>query len=399
MIEFTSGRPTFDVDVARAARPEAPRLQGQVDGRPAAATSPTPSMTSPDFDLADFGRRALNFATQADGAIDDASRTSSTSGCSTTTRRSSTRRASPIPTSMDDIVTAAAKLHDPSKGVYGFVSRGLKNANIPVWTSWLLGQGLETIDPATGKLQHRRTRGDLGGASSTASSNKDFAPPGTIGFNWNECQTTFAQGRAAMWLDGIGFAHAARGSDQVQDRRQGRLRRDADGPEGASLGDLRAMAWASPSVQEEGRGLALHPVGDQQGEPARHAEGRRRRAGAHRRRSTIRRRIRSSPSPRNSSTCMAESGKIGRPGLPQIIPVTEFRDIFGVALTNMLVGRRSRDRAEEGDRSVQARCSRRPSRADRRRPGPASGRGSIRARACTLPAPVAPGTTVTATPR
>ena len=33
-----------------------------------------------------------------------------------------------------------------------------------------------------------------------------MAPPGTVGFNWNECQTTFMQGRAAMWLDGIGFA-------------------------------------------------------------------------------------------------------------------------------------------------------------------------------------------------
>jgi multiple sugar transport system substrate-binding protein len=32
------------------------------------------------------------------------------------------------------------------------------------------------------------------------------------------------------------------------------------------------------------------------------------------------------------------SAKIGRPGLPVIVPVTEFRDIFGVALTNMIGG-------------------------------------------------------------
>ena len=32
MIEFTSGRPTFDVTHARPARPEAPVRQGQVDG-------------------------------------------------------------------------------------------------------------------------------------------------------------------------------------------------------------------------------------------------------------------------------------------------------------------------------------------------------------------------------
>jgi multiple sugar transport system substrate-binding protein len=33
-----------------------------------------------------------------------------------------------------------------------------------------------------------------------------------------------------------------------------------------------------------------------------------------------------------------ESGRVGRPGLPVIIPVTEFRDVFGVALANMLSG-------------------------------------------------------------
>jgi multiple sugar transport system substrate-binding protein len=32
------------------------------------------------------------------------------------------------------------------------------------------------------------------------------------------------------------------------------------------------------------------------------------------------------------------SGKIGRAALPVIVPVTEFRDIFGVALTNMIGG-------------------------------------------------------------
>jgi multiple sugar transport system substrate-binding protein len=34
----------------------------------------------------------------------------------------------------------------------------------------------------------------------------------------------------------------------------------------------------------------------------------------------------------------AGSAKIARAGLPQIIPVTEFRDVFGVAMTNTLGG-------------------------------------------------------------
>jgi len=32
------------------------------------------------------------------------------------------------------------------------------------------------------------------------------------------------------------------------------------------------------------------------------------------------------------------SVKIARPGLPEIVPVTEFRDVFGIALSNMIGG-------------------------------------------------------------
>ena len=42
--------------------------------------------------------------------------------------------------------------------------------------------------------------------------------------------------------------------------------------------------------------------------------------------------------PKQYFECLAESGRIARAGLPQIIPVTEFRDVFGVALTNTLSG-------------------------------------------------------------
>jgi multiple sugar transport system substrate-binding protein len=35
---------------------------------------------------------------------------------------------------------------------------------------------------------------------------------------------------------------------------------------------------------------------------------------------------------------LLKSNEIARPGLPQIIPVTEFRDVFGIALTNTIGG-------------------------------------------------------------
>ena len=42
--------------------------------------------------------------------------------------------------------------------------------------------------------------------------------------------------------------------------------------------------------------------------------------------------------PRGLIDCMIASAKISRPGLPEIAPVTEFRDVYGVALTNMING-------------------------------------------------------------
>ena len=51
-----------------------------------------------------------------------------------------------------------------------------------------------------------------------------------------------------------------------------------------------------------------------------------------------RRSWRTARSARNGSSTLQESAKIARSGLPEIVPVTEFRDTFGVALTNMIGG-------------------------------------------------------------
>ena len=173
---------------------------------------------------------------------------------------------------------AAKALTDPSKGVYGFVSRGLKNANIPVWTSWLLGQGLETID-ASGKLL-TDTPEAIWAAEYYRDLNKNYAPPGTIGFNWNECQTSFHAGARRHVARRHRLHRAGRGPESVARRRQGRLWRHPAGPQGASFGDLRGRAWHFRRLQEEAGGLVLHPMGDEQDKSAPLPQGGRRRSGA-----------------------------------------------------------------------------------------------------------------------
>ena len=49
-------------------------------------------------------------------------------------------------------------------------------------------------------------RGAIAAAEYYKKLNREFAPPGTVGFNWNEAQTSFSQGKIGMWIDGIGFA-------------------------------------------------------------------------------------------------------------------------------------------------------------------------------------------------
>ena len=45
-----------------------------------------------------------------------------------------------------------------------------------------------------------------------------------------------------------------------------------------------------------------------------------------------------SPATKAVIDAIVECSKIGRPSLPVVVPVAEFRDIFGIALTNMING-------------------------------------------------------------
>ncbi|MCP8937848.1 substrate-binding domain-containing protein [Alsobacter sp. SYSU M60028] len=334
MIEFSSGRPTFDVTFLALHVQKRLSYKGKwtEDLRPYINN---PEMTSPDFDLADFGAAGMNFATQADGAINTLPQFVDF-WMLYYNKDIFQKKGVEYPKSMDEIVTAAAKLNDPANGINGFVSRGLKNANIPVWTSWLLGQGLETIDPKTGKLNTDGAEA-IWAAELYRKLNKDYAPPGTIGFNWNECQTSFMQGRAAMWLDGIGFATPL--EDPTKSKIVGKVGYGitppgpkahhsaifADGIGIAQASKKKGAAWYYIQwACNKANQLAMLKAGA--GSPARmspfsNPEG-----------------TKSAMFPKDYFECMSGSGKIGRPGLPQIIPVTEFRDIFGVALTNTLSG-------------------------------------------------------------
>jgi multiple sugar transport system substrate-binding protein len=333
MIEFTSGKPTFDVCMLALHVQKRLSHKGKwlEDLLPYIANA---EMTNPEFDWADFNAAGKTFATQADGTM-------------TTlphfvdywmlyyNKELFEQKGVAYPKSMDEVFSAAGKLTDASKGVYGFVSRGLKNANIPVWTSWMLGQGADTVT-SDGKLL-TDTPEAIWGAELYAKLNKEHAPPGTIGFNWNECQTTFAQGRAAMWLDGIGFATPL--EDPTKSKIVGKVGYGVTpmGPKGhhsATFAD--GLGISRTSTKKGAAWYYCQFMANKKNQLAMLKAG----AGSPGRSSPLLDADvqKSSKFPAQYFECLNGSSKIGRPGLPVIIPVTEFRDTFGVALTNLLSG-------------------------------------------------------------
>ncbi len=333
MIEFSSGKPTFDV--AHLSMHVQKRLSEKgnwlEDLRPMLADG---SMTTPDLEFSDFGKAGLDFCTAADGK-QNAIPTFVDYWILFYNKELFEQKGVAYPTSMDEIFTAAQKLTDPGKGIAGFVSRGLKNANVPVWTSWMLGQGMETVSK-DGKLL-TDTPEAIWAAEQYKRLNREVAPTGTVGFNWNECQTTFATGRAAMWLDGIGFATPL--EDPSKSKIVGKVGYGVvpKGPKAqhsAIFGD--GLGISRTSAQKGAAWYYIQYITNKENQLKILQNG----AGSPARNSAFANDevVRTSKFGKQWFDCVLQSAKVGRPGLPVIIPVTEFRDVFGVALTNMISG-------------------------------------------------------------
>src|ERR1700722_1930929 len=203
-MEMATGHPSFDVvNVGMHVQKRLVERAGWMeDLRPYIAD---PGLTNPDLDMADFSKPSMDVATGSDGKINVLPNNQDLFILFYNKELLAAKGFNGPPKTYDEMMMMAHALTDPSKQIYGFVGRGLKNANVVLYDAILLGWGQDTVTP-DGKTLLTDTPQAIEAGQWYQKIMRECGPPGSVGFNWNECQTTFMQGRAAMWWDGIGFS-------------------------------------------------------------------------------------------------------------------------------------------------------------------------------------------------
>ena len=145
VLEFASGHPSFDVvNVApHVQKGMLAKTKWLLDLRTILAD---PEMTSPDFDIADFAGPVMAYSTHPDGNLYTIMQNVDYS-IIFWNKEIFAEKAVAYPRSLSELADAAKALHDPKRNIYGWVGRGLKNANMSAWCCFMMGWGQNGIDP------------------------------------------------------------------------------------------------------------------------------------------------------------------------------------------------------------------------------------------------------------
>ncbi|SJZ92774.1 multiple sugar transport system substrate-binding protein [Enhydrobacter aerosaccus] len=331
-IELNSGKPSFDLfNFAYHVQ----KRQFEKGGWLLDITSwlKDPQMMPAEYELGDVSKLGMSFATTSDGKVN-----SLPILCDYFilyyNKDLFAKKGVAVPKTLDEMMAAAAKINDPAAGISGFVGRGVRNANVVLWTQLLSGWGQETIK---GTKLITDTPDAIASAEYYKKLLSSYAPQGVAGFNWNEAQGLFIQGKAGMWIDATGFAAPI--EDKTKSRVVGKVgyALPPSGPKGhGSVTFGSGMAIPKASTHKEAAYLTmLWMTGPKMAGRMLQVGG-----GIPFRTNPLK-----DPAvlagltiPREWAECAAGCAPISMSGLPVIVPVTEFRDVIGTALTNMLGG-------------------------------------------------------------
>ena len=333
VVEFASGRTSFDVAFV------APHVQKRIsakgrwlaDLRPLIADK---ALTNPEFDAADFPAGIIRTVSQRDGSLTMLP-INVDHWIMFWNKPMWEAKGIAYPTSFPAILDAARTLNDPAHNVAGCVMRGQKNANTLVWVSMLIGYGVDAVSP-DGKLNTDGPEA-IEAARLYQALAREAGPAGMAGFNWPECQSSFAQGRAAMWFDTNGLFVPL--EDAARSRVVGQVGYGVmpPGPAAHRVGlTSDALAISASSRKKEAAWFYLQWAAGKSMQAKQLAQG----FGAPPRSSAYET-LAAQPEARVNRdwlACAQQSSALAYPSLPDIVAVTEFRDVFGIALANMIGG-------------------------------------------------------------
>jgi multiple sugar transport system substrate-binding protein len=331
-IELNSGKPSFDLFnfAFHVQKRQFEKAGWLLD---LTAWLKDPQMMPAEYELGDVSKMGMGFATTSDGKV-NALPILCDYFMVYYNKEIFEKKGVTFPKTLDEMMVAAGKLHDPAAGIAGFVGRGVRNANVVLWTQLLSGWGQETIK---GTKLITDTPDAIASGEYYKKLLSSYGPQGVVGFNWNEAQGLFMQGKAAMWVDATGFAAPV--EDKTKSRVVGKVGYilPPAGPKAhhsVFFGGGAAIPDASPkkeaaymaSLWMTGRQMTSRMLQTGGGVPFRSAPLK---DPAVLSQLTI---------PKEWADCAAGCAPISMPGLPVIVPVTQFRDTIGTALTNMLAG-------------------------------------------------------------
>ncbi|MEF3306124.1 ABC transporter substrate-binding protein [Paenibacillus sp. GYB003] len=103
-----------------------------------------------------------------------------------------------VPKTLDELVAAAKKLHDPSKEMYGFVARGQRSPLVTQVSSFLYSEGADFM---SGDKATINTPEAVKAFTTYGTLLRDFGPPGVLNMSWPQAFGIFAQGKVAFLTD------------------------------------------------------------------------------------------------------------------------------------------------------------------------------------------------------
>src|SRR6201746_2801632 len=192
VIELTSGKPSFDV-VHLSYHVQKRQFEKAGWLADMSGYLKDPNLTAPDLGESDFSAAGLQYARNDKGQMLSLP-WSVDYFILYYNKELFQKKGVAVPKTFDEMLAAAEKLTDAKEGTFGFVGRGLRNANMTLWTNFFLNAGGEFLD-AKGNI--------LTDGPEAVEATKMYqrlltktAPPGVSGFNWMESMAAFTQGRS-----------------------------------------------------------------------------------------------------------------------------------------------------------------------------------------------------------